>query len=178
LSSDNPNLALMNISLEYDKHKLNLINEKDQFFLGTSGKTLIFKAISEELESIIKIIPIEARYINNRSAQTNQAEITITSETPKLSELLNSYPNPANNSCYIPFKLASDANVSLEIYNILGQKVRSIELGQKKAGSYTSKDRAIPFDLKNDNNQPLSSGLYFYKLQAGDFSAIKSMVVK
>ncbi|MEW6006806.1 MAG: right-handed parallel beta-helix repeat-containing protein, partial [bacterium] len=69
LSSDNPNLALMNISLEYDKHKLNLINEKDQFFLGTSGKTLIFKAISEELGQTIKIIPISARNKNNREIQ-------------------------------------------------------------------------------------------------------------
>ncbi|MEW6007364.1 MAG: T9SS type A sorting domain-containing protein, partial [bacterium] len=127
----------------------------------------------------IKIIPISARNKNNREIQAQESSITITSETPKLSELLNSYPNPANQGCYIPFKLSKDSNnVSLEIYNILGQKVRTIELGQRKAGSYTQKDRAIPFDLKNDNKQPLSSGLYFYKLQAGDFSAIKSLVVK
>ncbi|MEW6102543.1 MAG: T9SS type A sorting domain-containing protein [bacterium] len=92
--------------------------------------------------------------------------------------LLQSYPNPADNSCYIPFKLASDANVSLEVYNILGQKVRTIEAGNKPKGSYTQKDRAILFDLRNDNNQPLSSGLYFYKLKANDFFAIKSMMVR
>ncbi|MEW6481983.1 MAG: T9SS type A sorting domain-containing protein, partial [bacterium] len=81
-------------------------------------------------------------------------------------------------ACYIPFKLSKDSNVSLEIYNILGQRVRTIELGQKPKGSYTQKQRAIPFDLKNDLDQPLSSGLYFYKLKADNFSAIKSMVVK
>ncbi|MEW6104246.1 MAG: T9SS type A sorting domain-containing protein, partial [bacterium] len=113
-----------------------------------------------------------------REMQAQEISITINSQTPKLSELLQSYPNPANNACYIPFKLAKDANVSLEIYNILGQKVRTIELGQKTKGSYTQRNRAIPFDLKNDNNQPLSSGLYFYKLKADDFSAIKSMVVR
>ncbi|MEW6104365.1 MAG: T9SS type A sorting domain-containing protein, partial [bacterium] len=89
-----------------------------------------------------------------------------------------SYPNPANNACYIPFKLAKDANVSLEIYNILGQKVRTIELGQKPKGSYTQKDRAIFFDLKNNAGQNLSSGLYFYKIKADDFSAIKSLVIR
>ncbi|MEW6007922.1 MAG: T9SS type A sorting domain-containing protein, partial [bacterium] len=178
LSSDNPNLALMNISLEYDKHKLNLINEKDQFFLGTSGKTLIFKAISEDPESTIKIIPIQARNMANKEMQAQEVSITLTSQSPQISELLNSYPNPANQGCYIPFKLAKDSNVSFEIYNILGQKVRTINLGQRKAGSYTQKDRAIFFDLKNDSGQNLSSGLYFYKIKAGDFSATKSMVVK
>ncbi|MEW6104472.1 MAG: FlgD immunoglobulin-like domain containing protein, partial [bacterium] len=74
--------------------------------------------------------------------------------------------------------LANDSNVSLEIYNILGQKVRTIEAGQKPKGSYTQKDRAIFFDLKNNAGQNLSSGLYYYKIKADDFSAIKSMMVR
>ncbi|MEW6679427.1 MAG: T9SS type A sorting domain-containing protein, partial [bacterium] len=86
--------------------------------------------------------------------------------------------NPAKDACYIPFKLAKDAHLSLEIYNILGQKVRTIEIGQRKAGSYTQRNRAIFFDLKNENGQSLSKGLYFYKLKADDFSDIKSMVVR
>ncbi|MEW6104504.1 MAG: T9SS type A sorting domain-containing protein, partial [bacterium] len=178
ISADNQNLALMNLRIEYDKTKLSLTNEKDEFFMGTTGKTLIFKAILEELDTTIKIIPISARDIANKEMQSQAISLTINSETPQISELLQSYPNPANNSCYIPFKLAKDANVSLNIYNILGQKVRTIEVGNKPKGSYTQKDRAIPFDLKNDNNQPLSSGLYFYKLKADDFSAIKSLVIR
>ncbi|MEW6680556.1 MAG: T9SS type A sorting domain-containing protein, partial [bacterium] len=126
----------------------------------------------------IKIIPISARDITNKAMQSQAISITIDTQAPQISELLQSYPNPANQGCYIPFKLANDSNVSLEIYNILGQKVRTIEIGQRKAGSYTQKDRAIFFDLKNDSGQNLSSGLYFYKIKADDFSAIKSMVVK
>jgi len=68
--------------------------------------------------------------------------------------------------------------VSVEIYNILGQKVRTINAGPKKAGSYTQKDRAIFWDCKNNSSQNVSKGLYFYKINAGDFSSIKSMVVK
>ncbi|MEW6609759.1 MAG: CARDB domain-containing protein, partial [bacterium] len=79
LSSDNQNLALMNLRLEYDKTKLRLMNEKEEFFLGTSGKTLIFKAISEELGQTIKIIPISARNKNNREIQAQESSITITS---------------------------------------------------------------------------------------------------
>ncbi|MEW6680649.1 MAG: FlgD immunoglobulin-like domain containing protein, partial [bacterium] len=79
---------------------------------------------------------------------------------------------------YIPFKLAQDSNVELTIYNILGQKVRTIDIGQRKAGSYTSKDRVVFWDLKNNEGQPVSKGIYFYQLKADDFSAIKLMVVK
>ncbi|MEW6681272.1 MAG: T9SS type A sorting domain-containing protein [bacterium] len=122
--------------------------------------------------------PIKARNMANKEMQAEEISITINTQAPQISELLQSYPNPANQGCYIPFKLAKDANVSLEIYNILGQKVRTIEIGQRKAGSYTQKDRAIFFDLKNDSGQNLSSGLYFYKIKADDFSAIKSMVVQ
>ncbi|HAW50593.1 TPA: hypothetical protein DCX16_06565 [bacterium] len=95
-----------------------------------------------------------------------------------LSVLFQSYPNPANNACYIPFKLAKDSNVSIEIYNILGQKIRTIDVGQRRRGSYTQKDKAIFWDLRNDNAQPVSKGLYFYKLKAGDFSSVKSMVIR
>ncbi|MEW6482464.1 MAG: T9SS type A sorting domain-containing protein, partial [bacterium] len=105
-------------------------------------------------------------------------EITIKPLIPSQSELLQSYPNPAKDACYIPFKLSKDSNVSLEIYNILGQKVKTIELGNKPKGSYTQKNRAIFFDLKNNAGQNLSSGLYFYKIKAGNFSAIKAMVVR
>ncbi|MEW6481843.1 MAG: T9SS type A sorting domain-containing protein, partial [bacterium] len=123
-------------------------------------------------------IPISTRNMANKEMQSQAILLTINTQVPQISELFQSYPNPAKDACYIPFKLSKDSNVSLEIYNILGQRVRTIELGQKPKGSYTQKDRAIFFDLKNNAGQNLSSGLYFYKIKADDFSAIKSMVVK
>ncbi|MEW6104004.1 MAG: T9SS type A sorting domain-containing protein, partial [bacterium] len=94
--------------------------------------------------------------------------------------LLPSFPNPTNNSAWIPFKLAEDNYVSLSIYNILGQKVRTIDVGFRKKGSYTKakEGSAIFFDLKNNQGEKLSSGLYYYKLNAGKFSDTKAMVVK
>ncbi|MDI6752604.1 MAG: FlgD immunoglobulin-like domain containing protein, partial [bacterium] len=80
--------------------------------------------------------------------------------------------------CYIPFKLSADSNVTVEIYNILGQKVRTIDAGERKAGSYTKQDRAIFWDRRNDSGQKVSSGLYFIKLSAGRFSSTKSLVIK
>ncbi|MEW6103042.1 MAG: T9SS type A sorting domain-containing protein, partial [bacterium] len=94
--------------------------------------------------------------------------------------LLPSFPNPTNNSAWIPFKLAEDNYVSLSIYNILGQKVKTIDVGFRKKGQYTKakEGSAIFFDLKNNQGERLSSGLYYYKLNAGKFSDTKAMVVK
>jgi len=73
---------------------------------------------------------------------------------------LQSFPNPAEEGCYVPFMLSNDANVSLEVYNILGQKVKTIEAGQRKAGSYTQKNRAIYWDTRNERGNKVAKGLY------------------
>lgn len=67
----------------------------------------------------------------------------------------------------------------MEIYNILGQKVRTIEAGPRKAGVYTQakEGSAIFWDNKNNVGQKVSAGLYFYQLKAGGFSSTKAMVI-
>jgi hypothetical protein len=126
--------------------------------------------------SKIYVYPCDCKIKEN--PQITQRGTQTIADLPMASALFQSFPNPANNYCFIPFNLSNDADVSLEIYNILGQKVKTIEVGQRKAGSYTQKDRAIFWDLKNDNEQSVSKGLYFYQLKAGDFKATKAMVVK
>ncbi|MEW6104180.1 MAG: T9SS type A sorting domain-containing protein, partial [bacterium] len=120
-------------------------------------------------------------YIPNETT-TSSTEIQNSTSTiqnfPLVSSLLQSFPNPAENFCFIPFTLAQGSCVSLTIYNILGQKIRTIEAGNRKAGSYTNKEKAIFWDLRNDSNQNVSKGLYFYQLKADGFSDIKAMVVK
>jgi hypothetical protein len=109
------------------------------------------------------------------------AQITQISESasPMVSALFQSFPNPANDGCYIPFQLSiNNDQLSISIYNILGQKVKTIEAGQRKAGSYTQKDRAIYWDMKNNSGQGVANGLYFYQLKAGNFLQTKAMVVK
>ncbi|MBU1599159.1 T9SS type A sorting domain-containing protein, partial [bacterium] len=97
---------------------------------------------------------------------------------PSISILLQSYPNPSSDSCYIPFKLSEDADVIVEVYNILGQKVRTIEAGYKKAGSYIKQDKALFYDLRNDKGDKLSQGLYFIKLKAGKYSGRQRLVIQ
>jgi hypothetical protein len=92
-------------------------------------------------------------------------------------KLLQNYPNPFNPETWIPFKLAQDAPVTVSIYNAKGQLRRTISLGTKQAGIYTTKDRAAYWDGRDSLGEKVSSGVYYYTLQAGEFRATRKMVM-
>jgi len=104
----------------------------------------------------------------------------IKSNTPQITEsmLLQNYPNPFNPETWIPFRLSKPGTVTLSIYTSSGQLVRSIDLGYREMGDYTGKDKAVYWDGKNESGEQVSSGIYFYSIKAGDFTAIKKMIVK
>jgi len=91
--------------------------------------------------------------------------------------LYQNYPNPFNPETWIPFQLAEPADVVISIYDIHGQLVRQIELGKMPAGVYVSKDRAVYWDGRNDIGEKVTSGMYFYTLQVGDYSTTKRMLI-
>lgn len=84
--------------------------------------------------------------------------------------LSQNYPNPFNPTTIINYAIAKDGNVKLKVYNILGKEVATLVNGYKTAGNYQ-----VEFDLKDTKN--ISSGVYYYKLEAGTFSDIKKMIV-
>ena len=92
-------------------------------------------------------------------------------------QLLQNYPNPFNPETWIPFKLAQNAPVSISIYDTKGQLIRTIALGQQNAGIYTTKDKAVYWDGRSNTGEKVSSGVYYYTLQAGDFTATRKMVI-
>ncbi len=96
---------------------------------------------------------------------------------PKQSVLLQNYPNPFNPETWLPFKLAQDAPVIISIYDTKGQLIRTITLGNRNAGIYTTKDRAAYWDGRDSLGEKVSSGVYYYTLQAGEFRATRKMVV-
>ncbi|KPJ64412.1 hypothetical protein AMJ44_12865, partial [candidate division WOR-1 bacterium DG_54_3] len=93
-------------------------------------------------------------------------------ETPRFFELFQSFPNPFNNHTVIKYSLSKATDVSLVIYNILGQKVRTLVRKEKQSGLVT-----VIWDGKDDSGRNLSSGIYFYRLQAGKFAQTKRMVL-
>ena len=96
---------------------------------------------------------------------------------PQKNLLAQNYPNPFNPETWIPYQLAQDSDVTISIYNQKGQLVRLINLGTKPAGVDFTKSRVAYWDGKNDWGEKVASGLYFYRLKAGDFSAVRKMLI-
>ena len=106
-----------------------------------------------------------------------QLENLIAYEIPAETELLRNYPNPFNPETWIPYHLAEDADVSLTIYDTTGRLVRTIDVGHQAAAKYDTRSKAIYWDGRNQFGEQVASGLYFYSLSAGDFSATRRMVI-
>ena len=104
-------------------------------------------------------------------------EQLLASLTPKVTTLLPNYPNPFNPETWIPYQLATPAEISISIYAVDGQLVRKLDLGHQPVGIYQDKRRAAYWDGKNTIGENVSSGLYFYRLSAGDFSATRKMLI-
>jgi len=86
--------------------------------------------------------------------------------------LYTPYPNPAKDKLYIPYTLSDDREVTIELYNILGQKVREANLGLKKKGSYTKQGSAGTIETSD-----IATGIYFLQFKAGKYKEIKRIAV-
>ena len=97
---------------------------------------------------------------------------------PKETALLANYPNPFNPETWIPYELAEPADVSVRIYSVNGSLVRRLSLGHQAAGMYRSRSRSAYWDGKNELGESVASGVYFYTLTAGDFTATRKMLIR
>ena len=88
-------------------------------------------------------------------------------DLPSEFALLSNYPNPFNASTAISYELPTDTHVKLEIYNLFGQKLATVVDGQQEAGY-----RSVTWE-----DSEVASGVYFYKLTAGDYTEIKTMTL-
>ncbi|MCY3740191.1 MAG: dockerin type I domain-containing protein [Candidatus Poribacteria bacterium] len=97
---------------------------------------------------------------------------------PKETVLFVNYPNPFNPETWIPYQLAEPADVVLHIYSVKGALVRTLALGHQSAGMYHNKNRAAYWDGRNARGEAVASGVYFYTLTAGDFTATRKMLIR
>jgi len=96
---------------------------------------------------------------------------------PAATALSRNYPNPFNPETWIPFALASDTDVTIKIFDVRGKLVRRLDLGSKEAGFYMEHSKAAYWDGRNDAGEQVSSGVYFYTLEADTFTATRKMVI-
>ena len=124
----------------------------------------------------------EARASGNTS-RTYQRGIAVIEQllrvfTPEKTALLANYPNPFNPETWIPYQLSKPTDVTLTIYDIKGSVVRTLDLGHQRAGLYQNRSRAAYWDGRNAVGEKVASGLYFYTLTAGEFTATRKMLIR
>ena len=137
--------------------------------LTTEQKHHIASAI-DQLES-------NSNRSNAEEIALNVLKAILPERLPTQTQLLANYPNPFNPETWIPFQLAQDSTVTAKIYDVTGKKIRMIELGHLSAGNYVESNRAIYWDGKTDTGEQVSSGTYFYQIEADGYTDTRKMVI-
>ena len=144
-----------------------------------AGKAYIGdKTVSQEtVQQLLNTV----RQVNNRSLTFKRSiamlESILAAMAPHKTILLANYPNPFNPETWIPYQLAAPADVTVSIFAVDGSVVRTLALGHQPIGIYQDKSRAAYWDGKNAHGEPVASGVYFYTLKAGDFTATRKMLI-
>ena len=134
-------------------------SEKTNQSNGSVGQTLVGKSSNS-------VTTINSGYIYHKSALVTEFEPAVNLAEQKF-DLKQNYPNPFNPTTAISYQLPTASHVDLHIFNIIGQKVASLVSKRQQAGSYK-----IEWDAGG-----YSSGVYFYRIQAGSFIAIKKLIL-
>ena len=133
---------------------------------GTTNETKNYTFIDRKLKTGKYNYRLVQRDYNNRGVEHFLSDL-VTVGVPTKYNISQNYPNPFNPITRIDYSLPFDSKVSLQIFDALGREVVTLVNDYQNAGYYT-----IDFNASN-----LASGIYFYRMLAGDFSAIKKMVV-
>lgn len=131
----------------------------------TAGATLDGRALAR-----MGAVTLDANTVT-RPAGVTAVELGEIGLAPEAFMLSQNHPNPFNPSTKIQYSLEKAGMVSLKVYNLFGHEVATLVNGHQEAGSYT-----VPFNT-NERIPSLPSGVYFYRLEAGDFFASKKLVL-
>jgi len=118
---------------------------------------------------------LSASSLDSKIAWYENLQITGINEDNNLILIFNdlrNFPNPFNPTTTISFSIPKESNVDLSIYNIKGQKIKKLEIRNLKLGI-----NEVVWDGTDNDNKPVSSGIYFYQLKAGEFEEIKKMIL-
>ncbi len=97
---------------------------------------------------------------------------TVDNEVPAVSMLQGNYPNPFNPETTIAFSTKENGPVSIDIFNVKGQKVRTLVNDNMEAGNHT-----VVWNGQNDNGKNVASGVFFYRMKSGKYSSTKKMIL-
>jgi parallel beta-helix repeat protein len=159
-----------------DEIEMSMVALGHEYTIGGSGEvaSLKFKVLRGGAVSLTSRA-LDLRDVSNqRIASTfNKGAVGPTAGVPDKFALLQNYPNPFNPETYISFALPVASQVELKVYNVAGQLVKSLVDGEEMSAGL----HMVRWDGTNNNGEKVASGIYFYKINAGDFQATKKMVV-
>ncbi|MDO9577277.1 MAG: C25 family cysteine peptidase [Candidatus Cloacimonadales bacterium] len=178
------------ISNDGDATLIGVIMTPDCFTINQSNQATFTVLVGEEQTIEVEFAPAEAieyndciTIISNDATQpTIELPVhglgdgtgTDPNLIPALTQLYGNYPNPFNPTTTISYGLSQDSEVTLFIFNIKGQKVKTLMQGTQKAGYHQ-----IFWNGKDENNKNVSSGVYFYEIdtEATDYTSVKKMLL-
>jgi hypothetical protein len=132
----------------------------------TSTSTIVYSYVDKSVSNAGKYY-YRLKQIDNNGSFKYSSIVEADVNSPSVFSLNQNYPNPFNPSTIISYSLPQASNVKLIVYNAIGQPVRVLENGFKNSGTYN-----VTF-----NASELSSGIYFCKIEAGQFSQIRKMML-
>ncbi len=146
---------------------------------NVDGSTTTFEDLSPPVAT--QYYQVTAKYDVGESLPSNEVSVVITSVGPVTTQtipetfaLLQNYPNPFNPTTEISYNIPSgfQETVTLTIYDLSGKKIRTLVNQKQGVGSYQ-----VLWNGTNDLGQPMASGVFMYKLQAGSFSQSRKMLL-
>ena len=149
---------------------------------GNTIATVEFRAKGSGAKAIISLAKIDVRGLRNEKPDDKLAKVgtvglNLSVGKPEVTKAFCNYPNPFNPETWIPFQLEKATDVDLKIYNMQGHLVKTISLARIPAGYYLNKDKALQWDGRNRFGEKVSSGIYFYRFQAGEVVRTNRMVL-
>ncbi|MBM3242402.1 T9SS type A sorting domain-containing protein [Candidatus Poribacteria bacterium] len=167
---------------------------KAVYFQTSKNVYLLVANFSQEPKSLTLTLPDEAtlsidvpalstqlKKLSHAEAEIGfepQGKLLTTLGQLKHAVLFQNYPNPFNPETWIPYELRFRSEVTIRIYGLNGQLIRTIALGKQPAGLYLTKKRAVHWDGRNNAGELVASGVYFYTLQVGDWVITRKLIVQ
>ena len=137
---------------------------------GTTTETQSYSFTDNNLQS--GIYNYRLNQIDFDGTQEVVGELTVYLSIPEQFTLEQNFPNPFNPSTTIKYSIPASEFVTLKVYDVLGSEVATLVNEEKPAGSYE-----VEFDSHSGEGRNLTSGVYFYKIQAGNFVETKKMIL-
>ena len=169
-------------ALKYDIYACALVDTEEAAFVPVASQitenSYWLTGLQEGTQYLWSVVATDGQAIAEGpvwsfvTTSTGVAEESDQLSAPDKFALFQNYPNPFNPMCEIAYALPTDCQVTLSVYNILGQKVRVLVDEYQSAGN-----KSVKWDGKDEQGQDVTSGVYFYRIQAGDFAQSKKMVL-